>query len=177
MAAIFVNLAGMREAISGHLHFVPAANARKMQRHYMLYRAAYNCSWGCTCLSSPARCIKKVALFPAKFALPKPTQDRSCYSNCVPRCTRPLACKIKSMDPNHSGLYVKPLKSPIRSQKLLSAWSPQVGAPIAREQRLEHLVYDQTCVTSPIRTATYSDEDLAPWISSLARLWIKGILR
>ena len=43
MAAIFVNLAGLREAVSGHVHFVPPETAAAMQKHYMLYRAAYNC--------------------------------------------------------------------------------------------------------------------------------------
>ena len=35
---------------------------------------------------------------------------------------------------------------------------------------LEHLVYDQIRVTSPLRTATYSDEDLAPYHGIIALL-------
>ena len=44
MAAIFVNLAGMRDCISGYAYFVPAEKAEEMQHHYVLYRAAYNCT-------------------------------------------------------------------------------------------------------------------------------------
>ena len=48
MAAIFVNLAGMRDSISGYKFFVPPERAQQMQRHYVLYRAAYNRSRAAT---------------------------------------------------------------------------------------------------------------------------------
>ena len=42
MAAIFVNLAGIRDCMSGHIHFIPHEKSQEMQKHYLLYRAAYN---------------------------------------------------------------------------------------------------------------------------------------
>ncbi|CAE7351165.1 unnamed protein product [Symbiodinium sp. CCMP2592] len=99
LAAIFVNLAGMREEMSGYDCALPAEVIRKIETHYYLFRASYNyCAYDA--------------------------------------CGR---------------------------SKMLFKLRPKI-------HRLEHLVYDQTAVTCPLRTSTYGDEDMVGRIKMSAAL-------
>ena len=166
MAAIFVNLAGMRDCISGYRFFVPSERAQQMQHHYLLYRAAYNCSQAAT--------INYEQEIPEAFAL----QPRLC-NGCLRSKQDPVETATENAHVSwhwHPKSNPAPFPAPRAEADPRRAYLSKNVIPAILIPRLEHLVYDQIVVTSPLRTSTYGDEDLAPCLHSPLPVRSKSML-